>query len=138
MHEIDFDSANFEDIWKFTSNLLGEERSQNPNEYEARIAYFVTTAQILVGRKVFDSAELLAAEVSNVRRVLGGNLEKLERTIERAAAASDEASRRMATQSARMVSATWGLVGVTALLFLATAVLAFYTRELVLPVGGAQ
>jgi hypothetical protein len=130
MNEIDFSTADFDDINKFAMNLLTVRRIEHPGDYEAQIAYFSTSTQVVLGRKAAESAAKLAAEVDSARLSVAGGLDRLEKSIAGASEASDSAATRMITQSQRMVRATWGLVVVTGLLVVATALLVIYTRQL--------
>jgi hypothetical protein len=112
MNEINFKTADFDDITEFAKNLLLLD-GRDDNSYHAKIAYYPAVAQVILGRKAAESAAALA------------------QSINAASTASTTAAALALADSRRMVRATWALVVVTAFLSLATAGLVFYTRELV-------
>jgi hypothetical protein len=132
MHEIDFKTANFDDIAKFAGNLLTLRKIDHPHDYDSQIGYFSAATQVLVGRKVSENVHQLAIEIDAARSAVGKGLDKLTVGIANASSAAELASQEAVKQSRRMVRATWALVIVTGFLGFATAGLMFYTRELVM------
>lgn len=130
MNEIDFKKAEFDDIDKFTKNLLTLQRSNHPQDYDAQIAYFTTSVHALLGRRMAKSATELAVEIDAARSGVARGLEKLSLAIGEAIKASSDAATAAETQARRMVKATWGLVVATGVLAIVTVALVVYTRAL--------
>lgn len=128
--EINFATATFDDIAKFTQNLLLLRKSDQPQDWDSKISYYSTQVQGLIARKSSESAASLATEIDQARAGVTRGLEKLTNAIEEASKQAQAASESAEAQSKQMVRATWGLVVVTGLLVLATGALVFYTQAL--------
>jgi hypothetical protein len=132
MKEIDFRKASYDELLEFAMNLLALNKLNDARDYEAKIAYFSTATQVGLARRASESMATLAHEVDQARSGTARGLEKLTLAIANASDASDRAAVRMEAQTARLSKATWGLVGATVVLALATILLVFYTRALVI------
>jgi hypothetical protein len=131
MKEIDFQNPNYDDLLRFSTNLLDVTQLNSPREYEAKIAYFSTATQVGLAKKASESMASLTHEVDQSRSAVARGLEKLTLAINSASETSERATLRLEKQSARMVGATWGLVLATVVLAMATVLLVFYTRQLI-------
>lgn len=103
----------FEDIRRFTRNILQHlpDSSQFKGS-DVQVAYLQSLSSVLVAEKVHEAVALLAAKVDEAKE-----------------SSSADAAAGLA-QSRRMVAATWGLVGGTFALAVATVFLVVYTRQL--------